>query len=185
MAPKKFLRKDTHKKARIGKKWKNPKGHQNKKRLHVKGHSATVKAGYGRKLEEKNTNKEGLQIVIITSIEELKRIDPKTQTASIEGLGRKKKIELLDEAKKLNITIQNLNIKRYEETANAKQKERQKAAKIRKEKILEKENAAKKAEEKAEKKATKKTDEKPEELVIEEKKKQEKEEKDKILTKAK
>ena len=181
MAPKKFLRKDIHKKARVGKKWRKPKGHQNKKRLSVKGHSATVKPGYGKKLEEKNTNKKGLQIVIVKSLEELKRIDPKTQVASVEGLGRKKKTELLEEAKKLNIIIQNLNLKKYEETTKQKQKQKIEEAKERKKKLEEKEKAAKKAEEKKQEEQKKENKEKTDE----EKKKEEKQEKDKILTKAK
>lgn len=179
-APKKFLRKDTHKKTKVGMKWRKPKGHQNKKRLHVKGHAAIVKPGYGT--EKRHTNTQGQQIIKISSLEELKTINPKTQSALIMRLGAKKKLLIVEEAKKLKITITNLNVKKYEETRKQKLEKKQQTSKTRKEKEAEKKaEIEKKLEDKKKKEAETKTDEES----AEEKKKKEKEEKDKILTKAK
>ncbi|MCF7871825.1 hypothetical protein K9L97_02215 [Candidatus Woesearchaeota archaeon] len=180
MKPKKFLRKDTHKKTKVGMKWRKPKGLQNKKRLHVKGHAATVKPGYGTEKTKKNTNKQGLLIVSVNKIEELKTINPKTQTITIPNLGRKNKTQIIEEAKKLNITIQNLNLKKYEENTKQKQKQKQETAKQREQKLKEKQK-----QDKENKKNTESKTQTTENKTEEDKKKQQKEEQDKILTKAK
>ncbi|MGV8168564.1 MAG: eL32 family ribosomal protein [Candidatus Nanoarchaeia archaeon] len=169
---KKFIRKDTHKKKRLPLNWRKPKGITNKKRLNVSGHTPNVRPGYGTKNTEKGKNKQGLMIIQVSTLEELKKINPKTQSALLSGVGKRKKLLLIEEAEKLKITLTNFNANKYK----AKVQEFLSAKK--------QESAVKKTEKKTlEEKAEAETKEikEKEEITPEQKKKEEKQEKDKIL----
>jgi large subunit ribosomal protein L32e len=188
---KKFIRKDINKKKRLPEKWRKPKGITNKMRLKHSGHSAHVRPGYGTKNSEKGKTIKGLRIIKVDTIEQLKKINPKTQAALLSGLGKRKKIELIAEAEKLNITLVNFNKEAYKTRAQKFLLEKKQDSAKRKETQLEaeqkaKDAAAQKEKDKDEKTAEEKRQSKalsaPEES---EKKKAEKAEKDKILTKSK
>lgn len=202
MTSKNFTRKDAHKKARIGNKWRKPKGLQNKMRLQKKNRPQKVKPGFGTKNEEKHKDKKGLEIIQIQTKEDLKNINPKKQTILIPNLGAKKKLDLIAEAEKQKITIHNLNIKRYKTNIQEERKQKEQKQKEREEKQKTKVKQEKEAEMKKSDTNSKKTDgtkpekqttnteqtgndPKPNEKSAEEKKKEAKQEKDKILTKAK
>lgn len=172
-----FKRKDLHKKKRLNDSWRKPRGIQNKRRLKHKGHAKTVRPGFGTKDQERHTLK-GLQIIQISTLEQLKSADPKKHAIIIAGVGAKKKLLLIAEAEKLKLTLVNLNVKKYKETVEAKKKEKQDKAKARTKKLESKKTT------KTEKPAEK-TEKKEPELSEEEKKEQEKQEKDKLLTKSK
>jgi len=176
--PRKFLRRDAHKKKRIPQRWKKPRGIQNKMRLHRKSRPVVVTPGFGTKREDRNKTDKGLKIILVRNINELKKVDKKTEAVVLGRAGMKKKLELIKEAEKLGITLVNFNAERYSKDAEARKKQKEEVAKKRDEKATHKEQETKKAEKEAPKK-----DEKKEELTDEEKKKLEKEEKDKILTK--
>lgn len=177
-----FIRKDAFKKKRLGQTWRKPKGLQNKKRLQRKGNARKVKPGFGTKNTDRHTTKAGLKIITITTLAQLKEVNPKTHAIIIGKTGMNKKLQLLEEAEKAKITIANLNVKKYKEQAEEKLKEKKQAAKERETKLVDKAKEEAKKEKKAEEK--KKEAEKPKETE-EEKKKREKEEKDKLLIKAK
>ncbi|MGV8162940.1 MAG: eL32 family ribosomal protein [Candidatus Nanoarchaeia archaeon] len=171
---KKFIRKDTHKKKRLALVWRKPKGITNKKRLNRKGHSPNVRPGYGTKDTERGKNKQGLLIVQVSTMDQLNKINPKTEAALISGLGKKKKLEMIAQAEKQKITLANFNAKAYKEQA-------QKFLELKKTESTQKKQEQKKAEkveleEKIEQKEK-------EEKTQEQKKKEEKEEKDKVLLK--
>jgi ribosomal protein L32E len=170
---KKFIRKDAHKKKRLPTSWRSPKGITNKMRLKRKGHPACVRPGYGTKATERGKNDQGLFIVNVCNMEELKKVDPKTQSALIANVGTKKKMELIAEAEKLKITLTNLNAKKFKENA-------EKFLAEKKHESEHKKTSKKTAEPVAEKEEKNKEEQSPEE-----KKKAEKQEKDKVLTKAK
>jgi large subunit ribosomal protein L32e len=185
MIPKKFVRKDSHKKARINDKWRKPKGIQNKRRLNHKGHSPIVKPGYGKKSSERDIHrKTGLKIVYVKSVEGLKGVNAKEHGIILPGIGKKKQLEIILEAEKKNITILNIKAKEYKEEIAKQYKDKKKESE---EKKQEREKQAKELEEKAKEQEKKKAEEKKkeseEELSEEDKKKKEKEEKDKVLTK--
>ena len=181
---KEFKRKDLHKKKRLPDKWRKPKGITNKMGLKRKGHRVKVSPGFGTKNSDKATHKSGLKIITITNKEQLKSVNSKLQGIIIGKTGKKKKLEIIEEAEKLKITILNFKIKEYKESAQKFIESKKKEAEEREKKKAAKQEAEKKAEKK---KDEKKDDEKKEEpeLSEEEKKKQEKEEKDKIITKGK
>jgi len=182
---KKFTRKDITKKKRISDSgWRKPKGITNKKRLNRKGHTANVRPGYGTPNAEKN-KKASLEIITIKNLQELEKINPKTQCVVIGRCGKQKKLDLIKTAEEKKITIINLKVEKYKENAQEFFAKREKVTKARAEELKKKEEEAKK--DAKDKKKEDKTEDKKEETEIsdEEKQKQEKAEKDKILTKSK
>ena len=169
-----FVRKDAHKKIRLRKKWKRPRGLQNKLRLNFKGRGKRVRTGYRVPRKVRGLSREGLNEVIVKRAEEIKSIDAKTQGIIIaKAVGNKKRVDIIKKALESNIKI--LNISNAEEFAKGVESEiaRRKEEKAKK---------SKEAEKKKEPKVKKKAEEKKVELTEEEKKKMENAEKDTILT---
>jgi len=177
---KKFIRKDVHKKKRLSLVWRKPKGITNKRRLNRSGHAPCVRPGYGTKASDRGKTKQGLIIISVATLDQLKKIDTKTQAALLAGVGKKRKTELMKEAEKLKITLVNFNSKLFKEKAEKFLAEKKKDSEKKKEALKE---AEKDAEKKKEVKKLEDKTESEEEQSQEEKKKAEKEEKDKILTK--
>jgi len=79
---------------RLGKKWRKPKGRQNKLRLEKKGKGKRVKVGFG---SPKNERKRIIRIFSKKDIENIKNsnIDPKKNIILIaSSVGKKKREEL-------------------------------------------------------------------------------------------
>lgn len=166
-----FIRQDAHKKIRLGKSWKKPKGLHSKIRLKWKGYRKAVSRGYIGPKITRNLHKSGLTGKIVHRINDIVSIKKEKEGAIIAGnVGQKKKVEILKKAKELGIRILNLKdidayLKNVEKIMSEKKKTREK-------------------ESKKEKKESKKEEKLVEKLQNEEDKKQEeKKDKDKILTK--
>jgi large subunit ribosomal protein L32e len=173
----KFSRQDSHKKKKLGDKWRRPKGLHSKMRLQKKGYKKIVKKGYGKDNKTKHLI-DGMKKVFVNNLKQLKNIDKKTEGIIISSkLGAKKRIEIIKQAEKDNIKI--LNIKDTKDFVK----------KIEEKRIQEKERKAEKKKEKDKKKKEKPKKEKKlekeveKEMDEEEKKKEQKKEKDKVLTK--
>lgn len=169
----KFRRQEAHVKARLSRTgWRKPKGVHSKMRRQRKGYNAIVKIGYRTPRLLRGRLRNGLIEVAITSPEELKNIT-KDQIALIpRTLGNRKRLAILQEAKKIKARISNFP------TIEEKIKEIESGLVSRKKKRLEvktkKTAKAKKAEEdkaKKDKKEEKKSEskEKPAEKKVEEK----------------
>lgn len=181
-----FTRSDSHKKGRIARTgYRNPRGWQNKMRLHKKGYRVTVKPGFGTPVKLQHCTKSGLAITTVNNLDELKAIDVKTQAAIIGNVGQRKKQELITYATENKVELVNLSLKAFQEKTQAleakkKAKADAKAAKEAKEKAeatkLAKEAEKKKAEAKAKKAEEAKASE------SEDKKAEDKKEQDKVLT---
>lgn len=164
----KFTRQDTSK-DRIKNNWRKPRGIDSKMRLQLKGYKKIVKIGYGSPKEFKGMNKKGLIEVLVSNVEDLKNIKENMVALIKKGVGARKIMAIMEEAKKLNIAIAN-----YDESFGKKIEDKQKANK----------EAKKKKQEKVKKSETKKEDKKETKEVKEEKNEAEvKKEKDKMLTK--
>ncbi len=183
-----FVRSDSHKKKRVGKKWRRPRGLQSKVRLQKKGYVRKVKIGWGSPKAVKGLNKNGLKEVLVTNIQELPD-SPNAQEGIIikSSTGTRKKVDIIKKAIELNIKILNVKnpgnfLKKVEESIlkNKAEKTKQKEEKEKKKK--EKEKKAKEKEEEKKKKEGN-TDELSKKVEDEEKKKEEKKDKDKILIK--
>ena len=99
-----FLRKDWHKKIRLGstvkkkRKWKKAYGRHNKIRLGRKGHSVRPKIGWGSAKKEK--------AVRIENLRQLESLE-KGQEIIIASVGKKKKESLIKKASEMNLKILN------------------------------------------------------------------------------
>jgi large subunit ribosomal protein L32e len=124
-----FLRKDSHKMSKLGKrrknkqKWKKPTGRDNKMREKRKGYGAVVSLGYrtDKDIRGMVKEKQPVQVENIKQLEKLKE----NEIAILGRVGQKKKIEIAKKAKELNIEIANLNVKKFlKEVENKKLKKK-------------------------------------------------------------
>ena len=173
-----FSRQDSHKKKRLGSKWRRPKGLQSKMRLQKKGYKRIVEVGFGTRKDEKGKIND-LEVVLVFNKKDLENIDIKKQGIIISSnVGTRNKIEIIKEAEDKKINI--LNVKNPKDYIKNIEDKRAKIKKEKEEKQKAKEER-KKAKPKKEKKGTEKKEEK--EMTEEEQKEKEKKEKDKLLTK--
>ncbi|MEM4336739.1 MAG: eL32 family ribosomal protein [Candidatus Woesearchaeota archaeon] len=153
--------------------WRKPDGLHSKMRLCHRGHRKKVKIGYKNSESLRGLEKEGFKKVIVKNLEDIKKIDPKKEIAVIGNVGLKKKIEIVKEAEKMKIKLQNIrDIKQFLSSVE----ERIINRKRRREKIVEKRSQAKKEKPKEKEKEEK-------EISQEEREKQERLEKEKIIIK--
>jgi len=151
----KFLRKDTKKKLRLGKKrkkkqkWRRARGRDNKIRQKRKGHGKQPSIGYGlpKKIRKKKPK-------LIYSSEDLDRIEKvKDEIIQVGKIGKKRKIEIAKKAIDKKIKILNLNakklLKKIEAEKKKKEAEKKKEEKEKKEAEEKKKKEEKKEREKA------------------------------------
>ena len=168
-----FLRRNSNKKT-FNKKWRSPRGIHNKRRLHKQGHQKRPVIGFGNPKELRYLTKEGLLPVIISNVQDLGAVDKSKEVVLLsKRLGIKKKIILIEEAKKLGIELVNIDMETFAEEVKKELQEKKKETKKREEKKKKSQKEAlKKAEEKEkeEKKETVKTEEEIKEDIKEEQK---------------
>ena len=165
-----FIRQDNPKRPKLSYKWRKPKGIHSKIRHHFKGRRKMPSPGYKSPIEVKGLHATGLKMVRVFSAEALNTIKKGEGIIISKNVGAKKRLEILRKAKEMNVRVLNLNaeeaIKKIEDYINSKKKKEHKEPK--------KEPA----------KEPKKAEEiKEPNMTDEQKKKAEKQEKDKILTK--
>ncbi|MAG07408.1 50S ribosomal protein L32e [Candidatus Pacearchaeota archaeon] len=153
---KEFLRRNTGEYSRLGlrrkklQKWRKPKGRDNKMRLRRKGVPKTVEVGY--KQDSKTRGKiDGKEIIEVRSLKEIENVG-KGKIIILGKVGMKKKIEILEAAKKKGIAIKNFDDSKVrEKSASGKSSE----AASKKEKKVEKKTDEKKEDKKEDKKDVK------------------------------
>ncbi|MFH1072956.1 MAG: eL32 family ribosomal protein [Nanoarchaeota archaeon] len=181
-----FTRQDAHKKKKLAKVWRRPKGYHNKMRRHVRGYRRVIKVGWGSPQEVKHTDQDGKKILLITGPADLQHAGKEHALIISKRIGKKKKLALLREIKQKGLTVYNITIDEYLTKAEKEiQEKKQLKEAQQKEKEKKKEEKAQKEKKSIEEKVEKeKTPATPANLQTEEeKKKKEKEEKDKVLTK--
>lgn len=174
----KFIRQDAHKKARLRKCWRKPKGLHSKMRLRKGGYRSCVSPGYGTPATLRGKNKKGIIPVEVNNLSDLKKIEESQGAVISTRVGQKKRMEIAKKASELGIKI--LNIKNIEEYLKKVNQEIQKKKEAKQTHMKEKE---KKKEEREKKASEKKKEDLAEKVTDEEKKEQEKKEREKILTK--
>jgi len=174
----KFIRSDAHKKKRLGTKWKKPIGIHPKMRLKIKGKPVMVNIGYKTPLALQNHSlRNGLKIVEVKTMDDLKLINPKEECVEFVGIGFRKKKEMIAFCELNKILINNLrNPKQFVERRENELKAKREKTTNR---IEMKKNKTKKEDKVVEKKS--KNKEEPV-LSAEEEKKQKKKDIDKVLT---
>lgn len=167
-----YIRQDHHKRKEVQSRWRAARGVHPKTRLHKKGRQRAPEVGYGSPAAARFMTKHGLMEHLVHSVPELETVDRKTECAVIAStVGMKKRMAIARKAEELSIMVSNIK-KGFLEDAKKKFEEK-KAEK----KESEKKKEAKKPAKKEEKKKTIE-----EQLTEEDKRKAEKAEKDKMLT---
>lgn len=93
---------------RIKESWRRPRGSQSKVRKRIKGKIKMPSVGYGAPKKLRYLHPSGFEEVLIYNIKELEKINPKTQAIRISGrIGKKKRKEILEKAKKMKIKVLN------------------------------------------------------------------------------
>ena len=170
-----FARQDSHKKKRVTKAWRRPRGVHSKQRHNKWSYPKRISIGYKSPAEVRGLDPSGLAPIMVRSVAALKGLDPKTQGIIIGGdVGTRKRAEIVKAAGPLRI----LNLKNpttYLAEVGKDLEARKKTVADRKVK------ASTKAAVKIQSSKEAKESNKPK-ADAETKKDQEKEEKDKILT---
>jgi large subunit ribosomal protein L32e len=183
-----FARKDNNKKKRIEDDvWRKARGCDNKQRLKRKGHKKTPRMGFRGPALVRGLDKSGLEPVLVSNVSQLKKLNKEQGIIITSNTGDRKRSQILEEAKKMNVVVLNLDATKAIEQINTSLKLRKEA---RSQKMLEAkktESSPKKDKDKEsksnDKKSETKNDSKQESTESDdEKKKQEQEEKNKVLT---
>lgn len=144
----KFVRQESWRYDRLKENWRRPKGIDNKMRLKVKGWPPTVNVGYRGPKSTRNLHPSGYEEVLVYNVEELAKINHEKQAIRIaHTVGKKKRLQIISEARKNGIVVLNPG-EALKEEVKVKQKQ---------------EKAAEEAEKKeAEEKVVEEADKKPE-----------------------
>jgi len=105
-----FKRHDRNKLGRLARSgWrKSVQGHDNKQRNRYAGNEKSPSPGYGAPVEVRGMHPSGFAESIVHNVNELGALDPKTIAVRISGtVGNRKKIEIVEAARKLNFKILN------------------------------------------------------------------------------
>ena len=140
-----FVRPESWRYMKLKENWRRPRGLDNKMRRKIKGWPPSVSVGYKGPKVARGLHPSGYKEVLVHNAKELSSIDPKTEAARIaHTVGKKKRTQILAEAKKLKVSI--LNVKLVQE-APAKEEAKSEAAeekpKKKKTKAVEKEEKPK------------------------------------------
>jgi len=155
-----FLKQDAHKKDRLKKNWRQPKGRHSKLRMKLRGHGRHPSIGYSSPTIVRGLTPAGLREIHVNTLSDLKNVKKGDGIVLGRTIGLKKKIELLKKIEEQQLTILNLrDIQRFIQEAEQKRLAKKKeSVKREEEKKQAKEEAVKKAEEKK-KEEEKKTEE--------------------------
>ena len=125
-----FLQQDFQLK-KLKNKWRRPKGIDSKRRLRKDGHQKRPSRGYSSPVDVRGLNAQGLREVLVYNVAGLTAVGKEDIVVISSTVGAKKKIDIINEAKKKNLPIANVNeefIKKHEEKRKAKQAAKKKAA---------------------------------------------------------
>jgi large subunit ribosomal protein L32e len=118
----KFVRPESWRYFRLKENWRHPRGLDHKVRLMYKGWPPAAGSGYGGPKVAKGLHPSGYEEVLVYNVEQLGKIDPKTQAIRIaHRVGKRKRGSILAEARRKKIVV--LNPRRTKEALGEKPKE--------------------------------------------------------------
>jgi large subunit ribosomal protein L32e len=108
-----FVREESWRYKRVKEAWRSPKGKTSRIRRSKKGWPPVVKIGYSRPKATRGRHPSGLSEVIVHRPKDLEKLDPKTQAARIaHTVGENKRVQILEDAKRVNIRVLNPGLKK-------------------------------------------------------------------------
>jgi large subunit ribosomal protein L32e len=103
-----FRRQEWFRYKRLGTAWRRPKGKHSKMRRHKGYRPNVVSIGYGGPSKTKNLHPSGFKEIMVYNVNDLEKIDPKTEAARIgHSVGVRKRIEIGEKADELGIRVLN------------------------------------------------------------------------------
>ncbi len=111
----KFNRQDHHKKKRVGKSWRRPRGNLSKQRVGIKGKGDTVEAGFRTPRAARDKHPSGFEEVRVHNVDDLDGVDGDTEAVRIaSSVGDRKRERIEEVAADESIRVLNPT---YEEVA--------------------------------------------------------------------
>ena len=113
MVGKKFLRRDSARYSKFGRRrkklqgWKKPKGRDNKMREKRKGYGPVVSIGFSSSKKDRGKIR-GKETVRINNVKDLEKIG-KEKIGVVGNVGKKMKMEIAKKAKEMKVELYNLN----------------------------------------------------------------------------
>lgn len=109
----KFQRHESWRYKRLKKRWRRPRGIDNKMRLSAKGWPKSVNIGYGGPKAAKGLHPSGYKEVLVHTPHEVANVDPKTQAVRIaHTVGTRKRIQIAAFAREREIHVLNPLVRR-------------------------------------------------------------------------
>jgi large subunit ribosomal protein L32e len=145
----KFLRQDYHHRMKVEDDyWRSPKGRHSKMKQRKRSHRASVAIGYRGPAEVRGLHKSGATFIRIENMQQLPAIDPKKSVVILSSkVGAVKRYELLKKAIEKNISVVNINAKKFIADFEAKQKAKKEVKTKPSEKTAEKKTEVKQTQE--------------------------------------
>lgn len=103
-----FVRQEGYRYEKLDDVWRRPRGRHSKLRKCRKPRGKKPSTGFGSPKAVKGMTKQGFIPVHISNVEELRKVDSKKEIAIIRSsVGKKKRMEIVQEAEKLKIKVSN------------------------------------------------------------------------------
>jgi large subunit ribosomal protein L32e len=103
-----FKRQEWFRYAKLGEKWRRPKGIHSKMKRKLARRPPVVLIGYRGPALSRNLHPSGFEEILISNVNDLDSVDPKKQAVRIGGtVGTKKRIVIEDKAEELGIRVLN------------------------------------------------------------------------------
>lgn len=104
----KFTFQDHHKKKRLSKSWRKPRGQRSKRRMYIKGKGKMATVGYGSPAEVRGLHPSGYEEVLVHNTQDVQGVDPAREAIRIASkVGLRKKLEIMEQAEEKGIKVLN------------------------------------------------------------------------------
>ena len=141
-----FARSESWRYVKLKASWRKPRGLDHKMRRKIKGWPPTVSTGYKGPKAARGLHPSGYREVLVYNATEVSKVDPKSEAARIaHTVGKRKRAQIIAEAKKLNVFILNFTPVEEMVEVEAEEPEKSEAAEEKPEKpVAEEEKSVKK-----------------------------------------